>query len=349
MLATVDDQLRTMFQGKNVLITGATGTLGEALALHIQAYAPRIIRLFSRDEHKQFLLSQKLGNASLFRFLIGDVRDYERLLRATEDVDIVLHTAAMKHVPICEYNPFEAIQTNVMGTQNVILACIQNKVKKLLVTSSDKAVSPLNTMGATKLLAERLVTAAAYAKGSAPTVFCSVRFGNVIGSRGSVVHTFLRDLKQHKPLRVTDPNMTRFMMSVDQAVALVLKALLLSQGGDVFVLKMPVVRLNDLVRALIEQVWITPDERANAEQAIQIIGVRPGEKTYEDLLSEEEGENALEWKDMFVLPPWWHIDHLYPGATKCKDRIYSSKDLEPLDLDALRSLLHQSRVLESCN
>lgn len=342
----IEEQLFDCFQGKTVLITGATGTMGEALARRIQTYGPRSIRLYSRDEYKQFLLRQALGNSSMFRFLIGDVRDYNRLLRAVEGVDIVLHTAAMKHVPICEYNPFEAVQTNVVGTQNMIMACMHHHVERLLVTSSDKAVSPPNTMGATKLLAERLVTSAAYAKGNAPTRFCSVRFGNVIGSRGSVINIFLKNLLQGEPLQVTDPAMTRFMMSIDQAVSLVLQALVLSLGGDLFVMKMPVVKLGDLIQVLLEKYQKKSGRAINEQEAIRIIGKRPGEKMYEELLSEEEGKMALEWEDMFVVLPWWHGNYDYPGAQRFQNGIYTSRDVSPLNKDGLKMLLTNSGILE---
>lgn len=320
----LEEQLRQLFQGKSVLITGATGTIGQALTRRILTYAPRVIRLFSRDEHKQYMMRQKLGDLPQLRYLIGDVRDLQRVNRAVEGVDIVLHTAALKHVPVCEYDPFEAVKTNVIGTQNMILACMQHGVKHLLLTSSDKAIMPPNTLGATKLLAERLMTSAAYAKGTSPTIFTTVRFGNVIGSRGSAINQFIESIRNHAPLKVTDMNMTRFIMSIDQAVTLVLKSVLLSHGGDIFVLKMPVVKLGDLVFALI-------DSMHGKRQNIEIIGLRPGEKMHEELLSEEEAKGALEREDMFVLPAWWRQDAHYADAVPATGDSYCSKDVPVLN------------------
>jgi len=177
--------MRDLIRDKKILITGGTGTLGKALLNEILKYDPKVVRIFSRDEAKQFDLQFELSGYKNTRYLLGDVRDKERLMRAMEEIDIVFHTAALKHVPSCEYNPFEGVKTNIIGTQNVIDAALYNRVNKVIYTSSDKAISPTNTMGATKLVAERLVSAADYYKGSAKTVFCAVRFGNVMGSRGS--------------------------------------------------------------------------------------------------------------------------------------------------------------------
>lgn len=281
------------------------------------------------------MMRQKLGDSPQLRYLIGDVRDLERVNRAVEGVDIVLHTAALKHVPVCEYDPFEAVKTNVIGTQNMILACMQHGVKHLLLTSSDKAIMPPNTLGATKLLAERLMTSSAYAKGTSATVFTTVRFGNVIGSRGSAISQFIESIRTHAPVKVTDMNMTRFIMSIEQAVTLVLKSIVLSHGGDIFVLKMPVVRLGDLVDALIESLH-------GNQQQIEIIGLRPGEKMHEELLSEEEAKGALEREDMFVLPAWWRTDVDYADAAPAKGGSYCSKDVPTLRREEIIELLGDS-------
>lgn len=344
MLSDLEQHLHAFFCGKTVLITGATGTMGQSLARRILSYEPRAIRLYSRDEHKQYLMKQAAGDIPQFRFLIGDVRDFDRIQRAVEGVDIVLHTAALKHVPICEYDPFEAVKTNVIGTQNVILACMQNGVKHMLLTSSDKAISPPNTMGATKLLAERLMTASAYAKGTSQTKFTTVRFGNVLGSRGSAINQFIKDMRKGNPLKVTDMNMTRFIMSIDEATTLVLKALLLSQGGDIFVLKMPVIKLGDLIHALIE---VNQETKTNRQLDIQTIGLRPGEKMHEELLSEEESKIALEWEEMFVMLPSWCSPSLYPGARSVSVGRYRSNDTPPLSMDEIRLLLTKSKLHDS--
>jgi FlaA1/EpsC-like NDP-sugar epimerase len=341
MPATMDERLSAFFHEKTVLITGATGTLGQALTQMIIQFDPKSIRLFSRDEYKQYLLYKELGENSKYRFLIGDVRDLDRVLRATEGADIVIHTAALKHVTACEYNPFEAVKTNVIGTQNMITACLQNNVKYMLLTSSDKAISPLNTMGATKLLAERLMTSMAYAKGQSSTTFCTVRFGNVLGSRGSAINRFIEEIKKDKPLKVTDLGMTRFMMSVNQAVSLVLKALLLSKGGDVFVLKMPVVKLGDLIQVLFEAFT----DSSETKNKIQIIGPRSGEKMYEELLSEEEAKIALELDDMFVLPPQWKKDHHYASAQPAAKGSHCSKDIPPISINQIKTLLLDAGII----
>lgn len=346
MPITFEEQLRSFFYGKTVLITGATGTMGQALAKRIVGYEPRAIRLFSRDEHKQYLMRRGMGHIPQFRFLIGDVRDLERVKRSVEGVDIVLHTAALKHVPICEYNPFEAVKTNVIGTQNVITASRQAGVKHMLLTSSDKAIEPPNTLGATKLLAERLIIAADYAKGASETKFCAVRFGNVLGSRGSAIHQFIEEIRRQEPVKVTDMKMTRFVMSIDEAVSLVLKALLLSQGGDVFILKMPAVNLGDLIRVLIEEFGEIPGNTTKPLIEIQTIGLRPGEKMYEELLSEEESKIALEREDMFILPPWWRTNPEYPEAEPATGGLYSSRDIPPLSVCEIRSLLIKSRLVK---
>lgn len=340
-----NDGLQTGFQGKSFLITGGTGTMGQALAMRLLQYKPRVIRLFSRDEHKQYVMKQKLGDIPNLRYLIGDVRDYERVSRAVEGIDIVLHTAALKHVPACEYNPFEAVQTNVLGTQNVILACQRNGVEQVLLTSSDKAIAPPNTMGATKLLAERLMIAAAYAHGSSRTRLCAVRFGNVLGSRGSAFLQFIRDLRAGRPMQVTDMHMTRFMMSVEDAVSLVLKALALAHGGDVFVLKMPVVRLGTVVEALVEQFGNESD--GSVSDRIHVIGPRQGEKMFEELLSDDEAKRALEWEDMFVLPPWWEVHPHYGGAANTTGEVYTSKSLPALSLNDTKKMLSRFTFRES--
>lgn len=340
MTSLPDDQLKSAYVGKSILITGGTGTLGHALAARLLQYEPRVIRLFSRDEYKQYVLKQQWGNLSNVRFLLGDVRDYDRVSRAVEGVDIVLHTAALKHVPACEYNPFEAVQTNVLGTQNVIVACQRNGVRHMLFTSSDKAISPPNTMGATKLLAERIMIAASHARGSANTKLCAVRFGNVLGSRGSAVNQFVIDVRAGRPVQVTDMDMTRFIMTLDEAVTLVLKSLMLAQGGDVFVLKMPVVRLGDLVQVIVEQHTDGTFDPQGSQ--IQIIGPRRGEKLFEELLNEEEAKRALEWEDLFVLPPWWDEDPHYSGAVAATRGVYSSRELPLMSIDEIRHMLSHS-------
>lgn len=289
------------YTGKKILITGGTGTIGRALTRRLLAENPAVIRIFSRDEHKQFEMQQELQGYHNIRFLIGDVRDADRVLRAMEDIDYVFHLAAMKHVPFCEYNPFEAVKTNVIGTQNVIHAAIAANVERVLFTSTDKAISPTNTYGATKLTAERLISAAEYHKGPRKTVFCSVRFGNVMGSRGSVIPLFVRQILEERRVTVTHPEMLRFMMTTNQAVELILRANEMAFGGEVFVLKMPVVKLGDLVEIIIDEV--KRKYGIKEEIKIDMIGLRPGEKMVEELMTADEAEQAIETKDMYILQP----------------------------------------------
>ncbi|KUO74770.1 MAG: hypothetical protein APF77_10935 [Clostridia bacterium BRH_c25] len=289
-----------MFENKKILVIGGTGTIGQALVKKLILYNPQVIRILSRDEFKQYQMQQQLEGCKNIRFLLGDVRDKERLNKAMHGIDIAFDMAALKHVPACEYNPFEAVKTNVLGTQNVIECAIENKVKKVIYASSDKAVSPTNTMGATKLLAERLIASADYWKGGKTPVFAAVRFGNVLRSRGSVVPLWEEQILSKKEISVTDPNMTRFMISIDSAVDLTMRACEIAKGGEIFVLKMPVVRLGDLAEVVIEKVCgraaISMDE-----VNIKTIGLRPGEKMYEELMTEDESQYAVEYSDMYAI------------------------------------------------
>lgn len=293
--------MNSIYKDKKILVIGGTGTIGTHLVKRLLQEEAQVIRIFSRDEHKQYEMAIEFAqHAERLRFLIGDVRDPQRLERAMEDIDYVFHLAAMKHVPSCEYNPFEAVQTNVIGTQNVIQAAIANNVKKVLFTSTDKAISPTNTYGATKLTAERLISAAEYQKGSKATVFSSVRFGNVMGSRGSVIPLFKKQIVENGQITVTDPDMLRYMMTPLQAIELILKANEIADGGEVFVLKMPVIRIGDLAEVLIELV----SEKNNIHKKTEIhsIGLRPGEKRYEELMTPDEHLLAAEREDMFIIP-----------------------------------------------
>ncbi|AOQ23402.1 UDP-N-acetylglucosamine 4,6-dehydratase [Moorella thermoacetica] len=336
--------MRELLTGKKILITGGTGTIGQALVREILPYNPEVIRVYSRDEEKQFWLQQELSQYGNVRFFLGDVRDRERLRRAMAGVDIVFHAAALKHVPACEYNPFEAVKTNVLGTENVIEAAMAENVERVICTSSDKAINPANTMGATKLLAERLIISASFSKGRARTIFAAVRFGNVIGSRGSVIPLFHRQIARGGPVTVTDPEMTRFMMSRQEAVKLALQACHLAQGGEVFVLKMPVVKLGDLVDVLIT--YLAPVYGYQPRQiGIERMGLRPGEKRFEELMTEDEAAMAWELPDMFIIPGPYTAGH-YPEARPAKGRKnYRSTDYSPLTKDQIINLLQQEGLL----
>lgn len=327
---------------KNILVTGGTGTFGQGIVRRLLDYEPAVVRVFSRDEDKQHQLLSELGGFSNIRFFIGDVRDKDRLYRAMEDVDIVFHAAAMKHVYLCEYNPFEAVKTNVMGTQNVIDVALERGVSKVLFTSSDKATSPTNAMGASKLLAEKLITAANFYRGKKKTIFASVRFGNVIGSRGSAIHTFLKQIKEGGPVTITDSRMTRYIMSQSQAVDLVLKAADMATGGEVFVLKMEALEVRTLINVLIRK-YAPHFGHDPADISVIEVGAKAGEKLYEELLSEDEKERAFETDNMFIIPPSFReflqeaVD--YPNAREARNAICASRDAELLSEVEIERLL----------
>jgi UDP-N-acetylglucosamine 4,6-dehydratase len=302
--------------GKVVLITGGTGSFGSALIRRLlNEHDPAAVRVYSRDELKQYELHQKLVDDERVRFLLGDVRSLERLTQATRGVDVIVHAAALKQVPACEYNPFEAVQTNVIGAENVVSAAISNSVPRVLNLSTDKAVNPANLYGATKLCAEKIVTQGnTYAADSASR-FASVRYGNVVGSRGSVIPLFKQQARQGT-LTITDEAMTRFWITLEQAIDFVLACLGRMVGGEVFVPKLPSMRVRDIAEALAPEC-----ER-------RIVGIRPGEKVHEVLVTEEESRHATEFEDYFSIQPsypFWDVEfprgeELPPGFRYSSDQ-----------------------------
>ena len=341
--------MKNLFKNKKILITGGTGSIGQEILREILKYEPTVVRILDVDETKQFELQQEYEDYENIRFLLGDIRDKERLSRAIEDIDIVFHTAALKHVLACEYNPFEAVKTNVIGTQNLIDVCIDEEVEKVIFTSSDKAVNPTNVMGATKLLAERLITSANYYKGARKTIFSSVRFGNVLGSRGSVIPLFKTQIAKGGPVTITDKEMTRFIMSMRDAINLLFKATEIAQGGEIFVFKMDAIKITDLAEVMIEELaqkyGYTPDEIK-----IEIIGNKPGEKLYEELMTEDEARRALETKDMFiVLPEMKELSYIdksyYPLTSQAENKAYTSKDTEHLAKEGIKEILYRENLL----
>jgi len=329
-----------MFKDKKILVTGGTGSIGRKIVYELLKYDPQVIRIFDTDETRESVMQDNLKKHPNIRFLLGDVRDKDRLLRAMEDIDIVFHTASLKHVLSCEYNPFEAIKTNVIGTQNIIDVAMSEEVEKFVFTSSDKAVNPTNVMGATKLLAERLVTAANYYKGPRKTVFFSVRFGNVLGSRGSVTYLFKKQIKKGGPVTITDPNMTRFVMSISQAVNLLFKSTTIAHGGEIFIFKMPSVRILELAKIMIEELCHVYGYRTN-EIKLKIIGKKPGEKLYEELMTQSESGRSLETKDMFIVLPEIREDFIidtsrYPNAKPTRLSSYTSNDAKFLTKREIR-------------
>jgi len=293
--------MHNLFKNKKILVIGGAGSIGSELVRQLAKYKTKVVRVLDNNETGLYDLQNELNDKTL-RFLVGDIRDIDRLKVAMDDIDYVFHAAAFKHVHYSEYNPFESVKTNIIGTQNVINAALVKGVKKVISISTDKAVNPSSTMGTTKLLTEKLITAANYYKGTKKTVFSSVRFGNVLGSRGSVVPLFLKQISQGGPVTVTSENMTRFMMSIEQAVELVLKAAKYAKGGEIFVLKMASLRIKDLAEVLIET--CAPKFLIDPEKIkIEIVGKRPGEKDYEELMTSEEVSTVLELEDMYVLLP----------------------------------------------
>ena len=282
-----------MFNKKNVLITGGTGSFGKTfIEILLKKYNPKKVIIYSRDEQKQFQLQKKWTGKkfSSLRYLIGDVRDLDRLMLAMEDVDIVVHAAALKHVDIAEYNPFEVIKTNILGAENLIRACLNNKVKKVIALSTDKASSPINLYGATKLTSDKLFISANYYKGNKDIKFSIVRYGNVMGSRGSIIPLFL-NRKSTGVLPITDKRMTRFNISLEEAADFVLLCFKKMWGGEIFVPKMPSFKIIDVARA------VSPKSK------FKFVGIRPGEKIHEELISRDDAINTLEYKNYFVITP----------------------------------------------
>jgi FlaA1/EpsC-like NDP-sugar epimerase len=313
------------FKGKRVLVTGACGTVGRELVRQLLVYGEvGSLTALDHNESELMFLEEEHSANNRVRFMLSDVRDLASLLRETRNIDILFHAAAYKHVYLCERSPLEAIQTNILGVQNVIQAAVENGVQRLVFTSSDKAVNPTNVMGTSKLMGERLITAAALHPDLPAAHFLSTRFGNVLGSRGSVIPLFREQIKQGGPVTLSDPRMTRFIMSLDQAVKLVIESVPIAQPGDVLVTKMPAIRISDLAEVMIRE--LAPLCGRNSD-AIEIVvrGQRPGEKLYEELMNEEETRRSFELEQYFVVRP---------AMSKASSKLaisYDSEQLTPVD------------------
>jgi len=331
------------FAGKTVLIAGGTGSIGSELTFQLLQMKPKQIRIFSRDEHKQFIMAQELKRFDHISFILGDIRDKSNLSMAMEGIDVVINAAALKHVPNCEFNPLEAVKTNVYGTQNIIEVAMEKGIERVVTISTDKATNPAGTMGASKLLSEKLMSAAQFQFANRSSTFCSVRFGNVLGSRGSILNVFKEQIARGGPVQMTDKEMTRFIMLIPEAANLVLKACALAQGGEIFILKMASVKLFDLVEATIE--FYAPRHQLNPKEIkINVIGMRPGERLHETLLTDEDVFSTLELDDMFVVLP-----SLIGGKTREKRSYGNSKPLHPQKnyrSDQVR-LLSKKEILET--
>jgi len=308
------DRLREIIQDRVVLVTGGSGSIGSEIVRQLVPYRPRFLRIYSRDEYKQSLLRMEFRDSPFMRYLLGDVRDLDRLHRAMEDVNVIFHAAALKRVEATEYDPFEAVQTNVVGTQNVIVAALESDVDRVVSISTDKAVNVTSTMGATKLLAERLITWASFYRRKPHKVFCSVRFGNVLDSRGSVIPLWRDQIRRGEPVTLTHPKMRRFFMSIPEAVHLVLQAAARAEGGEVFVLRMKSVFIRDLAEVIIEE--LAPKlGRDPKDIPIKLIGVTPGEKLEEDLLAPGEIDRTfcIDEEMGVIVPP--HRFHEFSGRS----------------------------------
>jgi len=331
-----------MFDGKKILITGGTGSLGQALAERLLKTKVDTIRIFSRNENKQVMMESKIKDDRL-RFLIGDVRDLPRLNKALEDIDIVFHAAALKHVPVVEYNPFEAVKTNVIGSQNVIDACLQENVGIAVCIGTDKAVSPLNAYGATKLLMEKLfITTSNYLnKKRYKTKFIALRYGNVLGSSGSVVPKFIEQIKKKEKLTITDLNMTRFSITMDEAIDFILESTIQGRGSEIFVPKLRAYSIRD-VREALKELLGNADEKK--------ISIRPGEKMHETLINEDEMRYAWEYRNKYVIfnpiKNEEEIKRFYPNIKKLtKFTTYSSNVVPKISKNELKTIIKKTGLI----
>ena len=322
--------MMSCFDGKTILVTGGTGSFGKMFtSLLLKEWNPDSVRIYSRGELLQWEMQQKIQDDRL-RFFIGDVRDKDRLYRAMNDVDIVVHAAALKQVPAAEYNPMEAVKTNIDGASNIINASIDNGVEKVMALSTDKAVHPVNLYGATKMVAEKLfVQGNAYA-GGRNTRFACTRYGNVVGSRGSIIPLFLEQRKQGR-VTITDERMTRFWLTLEQGARFVAQCIETMRGGEIFVPKIPSMRITDLAKI------VAPDCE------VEIIGIRPGEKLHEVLLTEDEARHSIDMEDYFVIEPelkFWNQNNGHKGKSLPEGFRYSSESNTTwLDADELMSMV----------
>jgi FlaA1/EpsC-like NDP-sugar epimerase len=337
------------FKGKKILITGGVGTVGLELVSQLLKFDPKVIRVFDQNETELFFVNERYKNDKRIRCFLGNVRDKKRLKRAIENIDIVFHLAALKHVIICEYNPFEAVQTNLMGVEYLIDAAIDEDVDTVIFTSSDKAVNPTNVMGSSKLMGERLFSSANDIKGNRKTTFATVRFGNVAGSNGSVFHIFKEQIKNGGPVTITDNNMSRFVMSVEESARLVTKACLVALGGEVFITKMTALSILDLADVMINE--LAPKHGHKPEDIKKVeIGIKPGEKIYEELMTEEEVSRSLELEDMFVTipvikPMVGEIEYKYSNMVGTPKKAYKSSTEKLMNFDEIKDFLYSNKLI----
>lgn len=336
---------------KRILVTGACGTIGRELVRQLleERKIGELVAL-DNNESELFFLEQNFQHHCHSHFYLADVRDRDKLSREMKGIDVVFHTAAFKHVILCERSPFEAVQTNILGVQNVIYAAIENNIECVIFTSSDKAVNPTNVMGTSKLMGERIMSAANSNQKGNKSIFASTRFGNVLGSRGSVIPIFREQIKKGGPVSLTDPEMTRFIMSINEAVRLVIDSSQLACGGEVFVTKMPVIRIEDLAHVMIEELAPSYGQKADNIE-IKTIGTKAGEKMYEELMSHEETRRSLELNLYFAVIPAYsgiyrNIHYEYPSiVSQTVTNPYHSANEQPLTRDQLRDLMKANDLL----
>ena len=331
-----------MLENKTLMITGGTGSFGKAVLSRFLKEDLKEIRIFSRDELKQEEIRHLFNNVKL-KFFIGDVRDYRSILNATKNVDYIFHAAALKQVPSCEFYPIEAVKTNILGTENVITAAAENKVKKVVFLSTDKAVYPINAMGVSKSMAEKLVIAKARSQRVGDTIFCITRYGNVMSSRGSVIPLFISQIKTNSNITVTDPNMTRFLMSLDESVSLVFHAFQNANQGDLFVQKSSSTSIGILAQAM--------KELFKSKSLIKVIGTRHGEKLYESLISREEKLRAVEENNYYRIPidnrDLNYIKYFSEGEKKIAEiSDYTSHNTDFLELEEVKKILEKQEYVK---
>jgi UDP-N-acetylglucosamine 4,6-dehydratase len=335
--------LSTVLSGKKILITGGTGTLGRALTKKLLGYDISAIRIFSRDEVKLLEMSSEISDSRI-RLFMGDIRDKERLRFAMEDIDIVFHVAALKQIPIAEYNPFEAVKTNVLGSQNLIDVCMEEEVEIAMAVSSDKAVSPLNTYGATKLVMEKIFISANFYKGSRDTIFTVIRYGNVLGSRDSIIPQLIKSIQNSSSVSIADPDMTRFKITLPEALELILNSLTKAKGADTFIPKLEAYRLKDLVEST--------TDIFEKEVRINYSSTRPGEMMHETLINENESQYTIESESGYIfLPPEIYNEKisLYPEPiTNCLQGKYSSDKVPLVSKSKLKQII-KNEILDESN